>query len=156
MNLSKKKSNAFITHFLKIYRTQRVNRWCESLGGYFILDYLSSSVNNYMTVLCCMFGNNSDRAQRRGDPNCNDLIHHSHVAQHEDRHPEDIKGTNCDEWKGNNEGGIAVTRSHLLRGFAAKLLRYITSVASLSAFVECTQFWWFIKQFELLKMRSVM
>lgn len=59
-----------------------------------------------------MFGNdenNSNRAQERGGINCNDLIHHPHMAQPEDRHPEHIKGTNCDEWRADNEGSISVT-----------------------------------------------
>lgn len=98
-----------------------------------------------MTVLCMYvwfsYGeNNSNRSQHRVDPNCNDLIRHSHLAQYEDRHPEDIKRTNYDEWKANSEGGIAVTlrkeRSYLLRGFAHKRCQMI-AIHYISGFSLC-------------------
>lgn len=102
----------------------------------------------------CVFGNdenNSNGAQKRGGINCNDLIHHSHMAR-----PEDIEGTNCYEMRTNNEGGIGVTlrRGHSeLRGFAHNhiiMIRCISRSASRSS-LDCLQFWWFTKLFKLQK-----
>lgn len=46
----------------------------------------------------------------RADPNLSIIPRWLNMAQHEERHPEDIKGTSSDEWRANNEGGTVSLR----------------------------------------------
>lgn len=136
-----KKSNALITQFSCILQDPvgqllvRVTCWVFHFGLFvFICKQLYDGAEP-----ACLEILKTTAIKRRADSNCNDLIHHSHMAQHGDRHPEDIKGTNCDEWKANSAGGITVTlrqeQSYLLQGFAHSccqiiMIHYISRLVS--------------------------